>query len=78
MYQPSSTTVRNAFFDDVLELTYTYACPVILFEDLNLHLDVATDLNTVRFQTAIENHGLQQHVSLPTHLVGHLLDVLIT
>jgi Endonuclease-reverse transcriptase len=65
-------------FDDILERTSTFACPVILIGDLNLHLHVVNDSNTARFHTAIESHRLQQHVSSPTHRSGHLLDVFIT
>jgi hypothetical protein len=44
LYRPGSKAVCNAFFDDsddILErISPTYACPVILMGDLNLHLDV--------------------------------------
>jgi endonuclease/exonuclease/phosphatase family metal-dependent hydrolase len=81
LYRPGSKAVCNAVFndfDDILERTSTFACPVILMGDLNLHLDVANDSNTARFRTATESHGLQQHVSSSTHRSGRLLDVFIT
>jgi endonuclease/exonuclease/phosphatase (EEP) superfamily protein YafD len=81
VYRPGSQTVSNSFFDDfdeVLERISTFACPVILMGDLNLYLDIATELNTIKFNSSIENHGLLQHVASPTHSAGHILDVFIT
>ena len=80
-YRPGSHAVSTAFFDDfdeVLEGISTFAGPVMLMGDLNLHLDIETDPNTVKFNTTIENHGLQQHVASCTYRAGHLLDVFIT
>ena len=62
----------NAFFDDfteVLEHTAIFACLVILMGYLNLHLDVKTDPNTVKFNAAIDNYGQQQHVALHRVLI---------
>ena len=66
------------YLDNIMELTSTYACPIIIMGDLNIHLDVTVDPSAVRFQTVIESYGLLQHVSSPTHHAGHLLDVFIT
>jgi len=66
LYRPCSDAVSNVFFDDlndILELTSTYACPIIIMGDLNIHLDVTVNPSAVRFQTTIENYGLLQHVS---------------
>ena len=46
--------------------------------DLNLHLDVETDPNTIKFNTTIENHGVQLNIAWCTHRASHLLDVFIT
>ena len=81
LYRPGSDVVSNVFFDeleDILELTSTYVCPIIMMGDLNLHLDVATEPSTVKFQTAIESFRLIQHVSSPTRRAGHQIDVFIT
>ena len=81
LYRPGSDSVSNVFFDDlddILEHISTYACPMIMMGDLNLHLDVTLNPSAVRFQTAIENYGLLQHISSPTHRAGHILDVFIT
>ena len=52
--------------------------PSQLDGDLKIHLDVTADPNTVKFNLAIVNHGLLQHVVSPTHSPGHMLDVFIT
>ena len=70
LYRPGSDAVSNVFFDDlddILGQTSTYACPMIMMGDLNLHLDVTLDPSAVRCQTAIESYGLLQHISSPTH-----------
>jgi len=81
LYWPGSITANNSFFDDlddIFERTATFACPVIALGDLNIHLDITSDSNTVKFQSLLDNHGLLQHVSTATHKAGHLLDVLVT
>lgn len=78
--------MSNIFFEDfcdVLERISTFACPIILLGDINLHLDDVSDPNTVKFQTVMDSHGLKQHVTSPTHCTGHdqqdhILDVVIT
>ena len=81
LYRPGSLAVSSAFFDDiayVFERTSTFACPVIVLGDTNIHVDVTTDQDTVKFQSLISSQGLVQHVSSPTHPAGHLLDVFLT
>jgi hypothetical protein len=46
LYWPGSTEVSNAFFedfDDVIERSMSFACPLIIMGDVNIHLDVADD-----------------------------------
>ena len=52
MYRPGSTAVSCTFFDeidDVLERTATFASPIVILGDINIHLDAVTDLNTTKF-----------------------------
>ena len=44
----------------------------------NIHMDVPTDANTVKFMDLLESLGLEQHVRGPTHTHGHTLDLVIT
>jgi len=81
LYRPGSLAVSSTFIDDVadvFERTSTFACPVIVLGDINIHLDVAADPDTVTFQSLIGSYGLAQHVLSPTHRAGHLLDVFLT
>ena len=51
VYRPGSTAPTTQFFDDladVLERASTYACPLILLGDVNLHLDVTDNPHTIK------------------------------
>jgi hypothetical protein len=72
--------IGNAFFedtDDVIERSLTFACPVIILGDINIHLDAVNDPHTARFQSMLDSYGLTQNVTTPTRGT-HLLDVVIT
>jgi hypothetical protein len=45
--------------------------------DLNFHLDNTQDSDTRKFLELVEDRGMSQHVS-PTHIQGHIQDVIIT
>ena len=80
IYRPPIVSV-SAFFDDladVLERLSTFACPVILTGDVNIHLDVADDAHAIKWRSIIDSYGLVQHVTAPTHQQGHTLDVVVT
>jgi len=68
------------FFDelaDLLERTATYSS-LMLVGDLNLHLDVHDDVDTVKFELLVSSFNLVQHVTGATQVAGHLLDVVLT
>jgi len=46
--------------------------------DLNLHLDVKDDLGVMKFESLLVANNYVQHVSVATHVGGHLLDVVLT
>lgn len=76
-----SAAVNNAFFEDlsdVLERMATYACPILLLGDVNIHLDIVDDPNTVKWCSVLGSHGLVQHITSPIHRAGHTLDVVVT
>ena len=65
----------NMFFEEFANyLENVVMCPEILVitGDFNFHLDDST------FTELLETFGLLQHISLPTHVSGHTLDLLIT
>ena len=80
IYRPGSVHASDSFFDDLsdmLEHTSTYA-NLLIIGDINLHLDNTTDALTCKFRHLLAVHSLTQHVSVPTHNLGHTLDVVIT
>lgn len=81
IYRPGSQVVSDAFFDefaDLLERVAVSPSTLLIVGDVNVHLDVATDSSTVKFNHLLAAHGLVQHVRSATHVDGHLLDVIIT
>ena len=46
--------------------------------DFNIHVDVADDPDSIKLLDLLESVGLRQHVTQPTHVHGHTLDLLIT
>ena len=55
-------------------------CPEILVitGDFNFLVDDSTNSDANTFTELLETFGLLQHISLPTHVLGHTLDLLIT
>ena len=55
-------------------------CPeaFVISGDFNLNLDDFRDIDTTKFEDLLETFNLSQHVSGPTHLSGHTLDLIIT
>lgn len=69
------------FFEEFsLYLENIVMCSEILLiaGDFNFHLDNQQDNDTKRFQNILHTFGLTQHVSVPTHRSGHILDLVIT
>ena len=80
IYRRSSITISSTFFDqfdDALERTVTFSSAIAIVGDINIHLDVVNDPNTIKFLHSLDDHDLMQHVVGPTHRDGHTLDVLI-
>jgi hypothetical protein len=51
---------------------------IIIVGDFNFHLENENDADTYKLCRALYTLGLEQHISKPTHVKGHLLDLLIT
>ena len=71
----------SEFFEEwpkYLEKLSTSPTEMIITGDLNFHLDLPSHPDTLRFNSILESYGLKQHVSKPTHVSGHTLDVVIT
>ena len=65
-------------YNRILDRAATFASSLVIIGDVNIHLDAATDPNTIKFDQALDSHGLVQHVVELRHNRGHTLDVLIT
>ena len=48
-----------------------------MFGDFNIHIDLPS-LSTRLFMDVLQTYALHQHVSFPTHVHGHWLDLFIT
>ena len=85
IYRPPYNSKTNKmplsiFFDELRDLLYIFqqsTTEFIIVGDLNLHLDVVSNPETVQFQALIDEYGLNQLVIGPTHKSGHTLDVAI-
>ena len=51
---------------------------VIIVGDFNIHMDNPQDKGTKDLSYTLDNFGLTQHVTEPTHNRGHTLDLLIS
>ncbi len=46
--------------------------------DFNIHVDAADQSDVCTFLDLLESLSLVQHVTQPTHVDGHILDLIIT
>ena len=69
------------FFDDFAELLsiicIDFDC-VVIVGDFNIHVDNPQDRGTKELCCVLDNYGLTQHVTEPTHNKGHTLDLIIS
>lgn len=70
----------NGFADFLTHLT-TLLPNIILLGDFNIHTDNLNNLLTRDFTSCLDSlgrtvFGLQQHANVPTHLKGHILDLI--
>ena len=75
---PVTTSVFLEEFSKFLESTVFCANHLLITGDFNIHMDVADDTDAVRLHELLESVGLQQHVTVPTHVSEHTLDLIIT
>ncbi len=85
MYRPplrgQNSSIENNFFNDFSTLAEQLATApgsLAIVGDLNLHMDDSCNANAKKFHDILESFNLKQHVSLPTHNRGHILDLIIT
>ena len=84
IYRPppskSNKLCVTTFFEEWSQYLSVHALSpeeIIITGDLNFHLDVQQDTNSQRFIQSLHEHGLKQLVDQPTHVRGHILDVVV-
>ena len=71
---------NNKFFDEFSELILsldTLSVPYIILGDFNIHVTNGTAASK-SLQSMLDIFSLQQHVNLPTHIHGNILDLIIS
>ena len=77
IYRPGSQDIAQCFFDNLSSLlsTATFASPLTVAGDLNVHADDASDTIRNKLLALLAVQNLVQHASTPTHVRGHTLDL---
>ena len=65
-------------FSEYLESLVLSKVPICIYGDFNVHLDVSDDADTIAFADLLGSLCLTQHVKSPTHVMGHILDLIIS
>ena len=80
IYRPPSSSfpLFISEFQFILETFTSSANELIISGDFNIHVDNLTDNHTVQFNNLLASFDLTQHINVPTHHLGHTLDLLIT
>ena len=85
IYRPPPSRKNNAKFSDFIQefssLLNKYALftgKLLILGDFNVHWENLESNETIRFQSLLNDHNLQQLVNGPTHESGHTLDLVIT
>ena len=73
-----STNVFFTEFSIYLESILLSKEQLLITGDFNIHVDAVDDPDSLKLLDLLESVGLRQHVSQPTHVHGHTLDLIIT
>ena len=65
-------------FSTLIESTASSECSTILVGDFNIHVDDVHNRESKVFLDMLEDAGLEQHVTSPTHEAGHILDIVLS
>ena len=65
-------------FTELLERGSMDTGKLLILGDFNIHWDDKKCSETKKFTSLLKAHNLEQHVSEPTHKLGHLIDFVIT
>ena len=75
---PISSSVFFEEFSTYPEDMVTAPGILLIAGDFNFHVDCLCDNDAKNFAEILQTYGLQQHVQVPTHESGHILDLIIT
>ena len=80
-YSKEHPVPASVFFQEFSAfLKTTVLCPEVLLVsgDFNFHLDDPSDTDARKFIELMDMFGLLQHITTPTHVSGHILDLIIS
>lgn len=81
VYRPPETGAAiGVFFQEFSSLLEeVVVCPeeLLIIGDFNFHMDMA-DRYAALFGSLLELFNLKQHVTVPTHRSGHILDLVLS
>ena len=85
LYQPPRSDKNNVptsvFLYEISKLFAALSMTpdhLLLTGDFNVHVDTPKDPTAAKLLSILESLGLVQHVTVPTHVAGHTLDLVIT
>ena len=84
VYRPTPGKKNNTNFTQFLSdfnifiETLTSNDNIYIFGDFNIHCDNSDDPAAQKFKKLLDEHSLKQLVTAPTHIKGHILDLIIT
>ena len=75
---PVMTSVLFTEFAQFLDSAVHCTDHLVISGDFNIHMDVPDDPDAIKLRELLETTGLVQHVTVPTHISMHTLDLIIT
>ena len=84
LYHPhkEQTQISNANFLDQLTNLLSHVIPkhqdIIIMGDFNIHINDSEDQDAQTLQDTLTAFNLKQHINIPTHNLGHTIDLIIT
>ena len=79
--QPETGAAIDLFFNELsslLEEVVVCSEELLIIGDFNFHMDDTADRYAAQFGSLLELFNLNQHVAVPTHRSGHILDLAIS
>ena len=81
VYRPPGGVSVGFFLEKFSSLLQeTVICPeeLLIYGDFNFHMDEKAHWDATRFGELLDLFNLKQHLCVPTHKRGHILDLVIT